>query len=59
MQGMRAPGDLKDNAPPSGNAMAVTALLRLTGFTNETRYVDIVHQALAQMQTPTGGGMMG
>jgi uncharacterized protein YyaL (SSP411 family) len=38
--------------------MAVTALLKLAGLTNELRYVDIAHQALAQMQTPTGGGMM-
>jgi len=52
------PRDLQDNATPSGNAMAVTALLKLAGFTNELRYVDIAHQALAQMQTPAGGGMM-
>jgi uncharacterized protein YyaL (SSP411 family) len=44
------PRDLQDNATPSGNAMAVTALLKLAGFTNELRYVDIAHQALAQMQ---------
>ena len=31
--------------------MAVTALLKLAGFTNELRYVDIAHQALAQMQS--------
>jgi uncharacterized protein YyaL (SSP411 family) len=30
--------------------MAVTALLKLAGFTNEMRCVDIAHQALAQMQ---------
>ena len=30
--------------------MAVTALLKLAGFTNDMRYVDIAHQALAQMQ---------
>ncbi len=44
------PRDLQDNATPSGNAMAVTALLKLAGFTNDSRYVDITHQALAQMQ---------
>jgi uncharacterized protein YyaL (SSP411 family) len=44
------PRDLQDNATPSGNAMAVTALLKLVGFTNDLRYVDISHQALAQMQ---------
>jgi hypothetical protein len=37
--------------------MAVTTLLKLAGFTNELTYVDIAHQALAQMQTPTRGGM--
>ena len=30
--------------------MAVTALLKLAGFTNEFRYVDIAHQALNQTQ---------
>jgi len=30
--------------------MAVTALLKLAGFTNELRYVDIAHQTLVQMQ---------
>jgi uncharacterized protein YyaL (SSP411 family) len=30
--------------------MAVTALLKLAGFTHEVRYVDFAHQALAQMQ---------
>jgi uncharacterized protein YyaL (SSP411 family) len=44
------PRDLQDNATPSGNAMAVTTLLKLAGFTNEPRYVDIAHQALAQVQ---------
>jgi uncharacterized protein YyaL (SSP411 family) len=44
------PRDLQGNATPSGNAMAVTTLLKLAGLTNELRYVDIVHQALAQMQ---------
>jgi uncharacterized protein YyaL (SSP411 family) len=44
------PRDLQDNATPSGNALAVTALLKLAGFTNDLRYVDIAHQVLAQMQ---------
>jgi uncharacterized protein YyaL (SSP411 family) len=30
--------------------MAVTALLKLVGFTNDLRYVDIAYRALAQMQ---------
>jgi len=45
------PRDLQDNATPSGNAMAVTTLLKLAGFTNDLRYVDIAHQTLAQMQS--------
>jgi hypothetical protein len=45
------PRDLQDNATPSGNAMAVTALLKLAGFTNDLRYVDIARQALAQIQS--------
>ena len=44
------PRDLQDNATPSGNAMAITALLKLAGFTNDLRYVDIAHRVLAQMQ---------
>jgi hypothetical protein len=44
------PRDLQDNATPSGNSMAVTALLKLAGFTNDLRTIDITHQALAQMQ---------
>jgi uncharacterized protein YyaL (SSP411 family) len=44
------PRDLQDNATPSGNAMAVTALLKLAGFTNELRTIDIAHQSLAQIQ---------
>jgi uncharacterized protein YyaL (SSP411 family) len=44
------PRDLQDNATPSGNAMATTVLLKLAGLTNELRYVDIAHGALAQMQ---------
>ena len=44
------PRDLQDNATPSGNAMATTFLLKLAGFTDDTRYVDITYQALAQMQ---------
>jgi uncharacterized protein YyaL (SSP411 family) len=45
------PRDLQDNATPSGSAMAVTALLKLAGLTNELRYVDIAHQALVQMES--------
>jgi uncharacterized protein YyaL (SSP411 family) len=44
------PRDLQDNATPSGNAMAVTTLLKLASFTNELRTIDIAHQTLAQIQ---------
>ena len=44
------PRNQQDNATPSGNAMAVTALLKLAGFTNDLRTVDIAQQALAPMQ---------
>jgi uncharacterized protein YyaL (SSP411 family) len=44
------PRDLQDNATPSGNAMAVTVLLKLAGFTDDLRYVDLAYKALAQMQ---------
>jgi uncharacterized protein YyaL (SSP411 family) len=44
------PRDLQDNATPSGNAMAITTLLKLAGFTNDLHYVDTAHQALAQVQ---------
>ena len=30
--------------------MAVTALLKLAGYTNDMRYVDIPHEALSRMQ---------
>jgi uncharacterized protein YyaL (SSP411 family) len=45
------PWDLQDNATPSGNAMSVTALLNLAGFTNDLRYVEFAHEALAQMES--------
>lgn len=44
------PRDLQDNATPSGNAMAVTALLKLAGLSSEPRYVELAHQTLAQIQ---------
>jgi uncharacterized protein YyaL (SSP411 family) len=44
------PRDLQDNATPSGNAVAVTALLKLAGLSNENRYVDLIHKVLT---TPT------
>ena len=44
------PRDLQDNATPSSGALATTVLLKLAGLTNESRYVDIAHEALAQMQ---------
>ena len=57
------PRDLQDNATPSGNAMAVTAQLKLAGLSNENRYVDLAHEALTQIQPmmaqyPLGFGML-
>jgi uncharacterized protein YyaL (SSP411 family) len=47
-------GDLvqrsQDDATPSGNATSVTTPLKLAGFTNGLRYVDIAHQAPERMQ---------
>ncbi len=40
------PKDLQDNAVPSGNAMAVTVLLRLAALTGEGRYRDAAERAL-------------
>jgi uncharacterized protein YyaL (SSP411 family) len=45
------PRGLQDSATPSGNAMATTVLLKLAGLTNVVRYVDITHEALAQMES--------
>ncbi|MGQ9598378.1 MAG: thioredoxin domain-containing protein [Anaerolineae bacterium] len=45
------PRDLQDNATPSGNAMAVTALLKLAGLSFDQRYVNISRRALAQIQS--------
>jgi len=44
------PRNLQDGATPSGNAVAVTSLLRLAGLSAQTRYVEIAHRALAAMQ---------
>jgi uncharacterized protein YyaL (SSP411 family) len=48
------PRDLQDNAAPSGNAMASTALLKLAGLTGDTRYADLAQQSLAHMQSVIG-----
>jgi uncharacterized protein YyaL (SSP411 family) len=44
------PRDLQDNATHSGSTMAATAPQELAGFTDDLRYVDMVQEALAQMQ---------
>src|SRR3712207_9103366 len=41
------PKGLQDNAVPSGNAMAVTVLLRLAAFTGEARFRDAAERAMA------------
>ena len=45
------PKDAQDNAVPSGNAMAVTVLLRLAAWTGEGRYRDAAERAI---RTVTG-----
>lgn len=55
------PRDIQDNATPSGNAMAATALLKLAGLAVEPRYVDLAEEALAGVhrflgQFPLGFG---
>ncbi|HEY7936634.1 MAG TPA: thioredoxin domain-containing protein [Candidatus Limnocylindrales bacterium] len=40
------PKDLQDNAVPSGNAMAVTVLLRLAAWTGDARYRDAAEGGL-------------
>ncbi len=44
------PRDLQDNAVPSGNAMAVLGLLRLSGLAVEPRYLKLARVALASMR---------
>lgn len=55
------PKSLQDNAVPSGNALAVTALLKLASLTGEGRYTDLAEKSLRQVQPvlaryPTGFG---
>jgi uncharacterized protein len=55
------PKDVQDNATPSGNAMAVTVLLRLGALTGEGRYLAAAERALAIVapylaRYPTGFG---
>ncbi len=44
------PRELQDNAVPSGNAMAVLGLLRLSGLAVEPRYLELAQTALSPMQ---------
>jgi len=44
------PRELQDNAVPSGNGMAVTALLRLAGLTGETGFSDLAWKSLSAVQ---------
>jgi uncharacterized protein YyaL (SSP411 family) len=43
------PKGLQDNAVPSGNAMAATALLKLAALTGESRYSEAAQKAVAQI----------
>jgi hypothetical protein len=44
------PKDLQDNAVPSGNAMAATALLKLAAFTGDDRYARQAEALLGALQ---------
>jgi len=44
------PKEVQDNATPSGNAMAVTVLLKLAAFTGHRQYADAADAALRRMQ---------
>jgi hypothetical protein len=44
------PKDIQDNATPSGNAMTVTVLFKLTLLTAEMRYAEIAAAALRSVQ---------
>jgi len=44
------PRDLQDNATPSGNAMAATALLKLAGLSHDLGALAAAQEALAAMQ---------
>ncbi len=44
------PKDIQDNATPSGNAMAVTVLLKLAALTAEPRYAEIAEATLRSVQ---------
>jgi uncharacterized protein len=55
------PKDIQDSATPSGNAMAVTALLRLAALSGQARYAEAAEAALRAIQPvlgqhPTGFG---
>jgi uncharacterized protein YyaL (SSP411 family) len=39
--------------------MAVSTLLKLTGFANEPRYVELAHQTVAQMQSMMAQYLLG
>ncbi len=44
------PKDIQDNATPSGNAMTVTVLFKLTLLTAEMRYAEVAAAALRSVQ---------
>jgi uncharacterized protein YyaL (SSP411 family) len=46
---IQRPKDLQDNALPSGNAMAVHALLKLSLYTGNMDYWDLAEKAIARM----------
>jgi uncharacterized protein YyaL (SSP411 family) len=48
------PKDIQDNATPSGNAMAVTVLLKLAAYSGDARYAEAADEALTSVQPVLG-----
>lgn len=53
------PREVQDNAVPSGNAMAVRVLLRLSSLAVDPRYAEIARRLLAPMQRLMAGYPLG
>ena len=53
------PKDMQDNAVPSGNAMAVTVLLKLAAYTGDSRYADAAEHALGAVQRALAAAPLG
>jgi len=56
---IKRPKDLQDSALPSGNAVAVAALLKLSLLTGNSRCWDVASEAVASMTTAMGRAPQG